>query len=95
MFTSFRRGKKNQTDHQALLKIQGANSTCAANYYLGKRVAYITKVNKLQSNTKYRVTWGKIIKTHGNNGVVRAKFNPNLPAKALGSTVRVMLYPQH
>jgi len=32
--------------------------------------------------------------SHGNNGTLKARFAKNLPARAMGATLRVMLYPQ-
>lgn len=34
------------------------------------------------------------MKNHGNNGCVLARFKNNLPPRAMGSTLRVMLFPQ-
>jgi len=47
----------------------------------------------MKNNTKYRVMWGTISDAHGNSGLVKAKFRRNLPPRAMGGQVRVMLYP--
>ena len=93
IFTGFKRGKRNQHERQHLLTIQGVNERKDTDYYLGKRVAYVYKAKTLKNNTRYRVRWGKVVQKHGNAGVVRAVFNRNLPARAFGAQVRVMLYP--
>ena len=91
----FRRGQREQHEHQALLGLEGVNDRKAASYYFGKRVAYVYKAKTIKKNSKFRAIWGRIAKAHGGNGVVRAIFQRNLPAQAMGSTLRVMLYPQH
>ena len=92
-FTGFRRSRTSQYSNQALLTVQNCNDKAGATWYQGKRVAYIFKAKNTVNNTRYRVMWGKVINTHGHAGVVRASFRKNLPPRAIGSTVRVMLYP--
>lgn len=87
--------KVNQDNHTNILKLQGVNDSDATNFYLGKRVAYIFKAKTEKNGSKYRVIWGRITRSHGTSGAVRAKFARNLPPKALGGNVRVMLYPSH
>lgn len=88
MFTGFRRGQRTQDENHALVKIDGLNSRREAHFYLGKRIVYVyrTKIG-------YKTIWGRICSQHGNNGMVKARFNHNLPPKAIGATLRVMLYP--
>lgn len=77
-FSSFYRGRRNTYHHTSLLKIEGVQDTKAAEFYFGKRVAYIYKAQKAVAGSKFRVVWGKITRSHGSNGVVRAKFTNNL-----------------
>ena len=93
VFTGFKRGKSTQSEQFALLKIKGVNDKKDTTSYFGKRVAYIYKAKTATRNTRFRTIWGKVVKAHGNNGSVRAKFARNLPPRAMGATLRVMLFP--
>eukprot|EP00252_Welwitschia_mirabilis_P024119 TRINITY_DN7030_c0_g1_i1.p1 TRINITY_DN7030_c0_g1~~TRINITY_DN7030_c0_g1_i1.p1 ORF type:complete len:113 (+),score=6.93 TRINITY_DN7030_c0_g1_i1:259-597(+) len=91
----YKRSKSNQYPHTSLIQIEGVHTTEEARWYLGKRMAYIYKAKTLKKGTRYRCIWGKATRTHGNNGIVRAKFKRNLPPKSMGSKVRVFMYPSN
>ena len=74
----FKRGRRNTYHHTSLIKIDGVEDAEAANFYFGKKIAYIYKASTKVSGSKFRVVWGKVCRSHGSNGVVRCKFSTNL-----------------
>jgi large subunit ribosomal protein L35Ae len=85
----YQRGLRNQNNSVSLIKIKGCDDKAAADFYLGKKVAFITKA----ADNSFRVNWGKVCRHHGGNGVVRCRFRRHLPPQSIGGRVRVMLYP--
>ena len=89
----FKRGQRSQKNNTALVNIQGCQDRKTSSWYHGKRIAYIYKKNNTKTSLKYKAIWGKVVSSHGQSGVVRATFKRHLPPRAMGSALRVMLYP--
>ncbi|KAF9529709.1 ribosomal protein L35A [Crepidotus variabilis] len=90
-----KRAKRNTRPNTSLLQIEGVATNKDAQFYLGKRVAYVYKAKTEIQGSKIRVIWGRITRPHGASGVVKSKFRHNLPPRAFGASVRVMLYPSN
>ena len=77
LILSFRRGRHTQRTNQFLIEIEGADTRAKASLFIGKRVVW-TSPGKIKKQI-----FGKISSTHGNNGVLRARFSRGLPGTAL------------
>ena len=85
----YKRALRTQNPTVSLIKIKGCDNKADTEFYLGKRIAFVTKAQ----DGSFRVNWGKVCRAHGSNGVVRCRFRRNLPPQSIGGRVRVMLYP--
>lgn len=81
LILSYRRGKHKQNVNQMLIEVEGIDSREKAEKILGKKLVWKTPSGKEIK--------GEIIGLHGNKGIVRAKFERNLPGQALGTKVQI------
>lgn len=95
IFSGYKRGQRRQHENTSLLKIEGVHNKEDARFYLGKRAVYVYRgvrkiAHKGGPKSNIRAIWGRVTRVHGNTGSVRAKFQRNLPAAAMGKLVRVV-----
>ncbi|KAF5325584.1 hypothetical protein D9611_000293 [Ephemerocybe angulata] len=90
-----KRAKRNTRPNTSLIQIEGVSTKEEAQFYLGKRIAYVYKAKREIQGSKIRVIWGRVTRSHGGSGVVKSKFRSNIPPHAFGASVRVMLYPSN
>lgn len=88
-------------NHEPILpvrfQIEGCKRKEDGRFYIGKRCVYVYKTKNRRCvpqhpgvKTRLQAVWGKVIRNHGNNGCVRAKFNKNMPGHAMGHRVRIV-----
>ncbi|WP_456321385.1 50S ribosomal protein L35ae [Palaeococcus sp. (in: euryarchaeotes)] len=76
---NYARGKHNQKNHHMLIEIEGVKSREEASRFIGRRIIWKSRTGKK--------IMGKIVKPHGEKGIVRARFDLGLPGQALGDEV--------
>ena len=79
---SYRRGRHTQDVNQILIELEDIDSKEKAKEFLKKKLVW-----KSPSGKEIK---GEIIALHGNKGVVRAKFERNLPGQAITTKVQVV-----
>jgi large subunit ribosomal protein L35Ae len=82
IFVNIRQGMFRQYPHNILIRIPGIDSSNSAAKYIGRKVIWRSESGKKLV--------GKIVKTHGRNGVLLSRFKKGLPGQAIGSSVEII-----
>jgi len=80
IITNYRIGPRTQYNDQALIKVLDA-SVQEARSLAGWKVFWPEEDHKIK---------GRLIRTHGNKGVLRARFNKGLPGQAIHTRVKIV-----
>lgn len=78
---NFRRGKRTQNTHQAILQVESIKTNEKAKPLIGKTVVWKSPAGKEIK--------GKITQIHGNIGKLRVHFEKGIPGQAIYSKVKV------
>lgn len=81
VIVNYRIGPKNQRSKECIIQFTNTKSVSEASRLIGRKVAWKSGKNKII---------GKIVDTHGNKGLVRARFRRGLPGQALGTTIELV-----
>lgn len=79
---SYRRGRHTQNVNQVLIELDNVDSREKAKGFLGKKLVWTSPSGKKIN--------GEVTGLHGNKGIVRAKFETNLPGQAIITKVEVI-----
>jgi large subunit ribosomal protein L35Ae len=79
---SYRRGRRTQNVNQMLVELENVDSKEKAKEFLNKKLIWKSPAGKEIK--------GEVIALHGNKGVVRAKFERNLPGQSITTNVEVV-----
>lgn len=81
LVVNFRRGRKNQTCNQMVIKVEGMTTSDKAKSLIGKSVVWKSPAGKELK--------GVVRDTHGNSGAVRVLFETGMPGQAIGKKVEL------
>lgn len=82
VIVNYRIGPKTQKSKECIIQFVHGKSVSEASQLIGRKVAWKSGKDKII---------GKIVDTHGNKGLVRARFRRGLPGQALGTTVELIV----
>lgn len=81
IIVNYRTGPKSQKPKECIIEFPDIKSPSEAARLIGRKIAWKDGENKIV---------GKIVSTHGNKGLVRARFRKGVPGQALGSFVEII-----